>query len=339
MATTPDLPRNILLHTEPCFVHGVALVKNRAQGASDFLSGASTFSARTRNWRFNQALRDDMLALVQSHLVVTREACPPEISAASRNLVEKLYGPLDSDYLWKARKRSRVRKPSGVLQDLESILAVVNLGQGGLCDMRHYCCVAPGSADAAAGKLVGQPCCASRDEAVEKVATPLINCLLHRPWSQQCESRWTMAMTTLRRVAIGTFAFGLLPAALRSLKVHWDLSGDGVEAVLARIIEADSDNFTAKSKLRLLRVVQKLCNDEVPSKLATVIETLKICDALLYAGLGHEQSKRASLRDLVSESGSLFSKAQRAVVGVRLLVDVVEWLAAAATSSCPRFLR
>ena len=122
----------------------------------------------------------------------------------------------------------------------------------------HYCYVVEGSAEHAAGKPIGTPCCSGREEAVEKVAVALINWICHKAWDQVAANRWTKVVVSLRRVLTGFLSQRVLPGCLRSMQASWQVH-EGLAASLARMIAADKDASSSRQKLRLLRVCQRLC--------------------------------------------------------------------------------
>ena len=323
----PDMPVNVFFHVEPCAAHGVALVKSRPGGPKEVLVGASTFSALMRQWRFSTALRDELIKLVSSKLRVVTEPRPHEHLERNWNLVRLLYGDPDSEYLHKTRK-SGERVKTGLLQDIEALVDAVSLGHFGPDALCHWCDDGTGIQDAE-HRSAGRPCCNSRDESVSKVVVPILNLLAHRPWAQSAENRWTYVLTTLKKWALGCLCHKLLPEAVVALKTHWGLS-EAVLAMLERIVAADANDYNAKSKLRLLRVVKTLCQPSVPWKIGIVVQTLDIVDRLLYAILGDGVSSRATLLSFLSESDSLLSKCQQSLLGLARVWTPEVWSLCAA---------
>ena len=163
---------------------------------------------------------------------------------------------------------------------------------------------------------VGSRCCKDIDEAVAKVAAPLLNLLVHRPWSRAAENRWTYVQSLMKKLALGAVCKRVLPASLRSLQTFWGLS-EGLIPTLERIVAADKNEFHAKSKLRLLRVCRVLCLPSSSWQVAVIMTTLAVIDTILYAVLGNGQpGSRARLSSFLSESDSLLSKCQDALLSM-----------------------
>eukprot|EP00959_Pyramimonas_sp_CCMP1952_P431136 9029543-Pyramimonas_sp.AAC.1 len=111
MLRRPTVPRNILLHWEPCGAHGVALVKNRPKAAKDILRGASTFSALTRQWRFASALRDEVVQVTGRRVRVVRAPMPDHIFDKNMRILSLLFGDMEADFMYtKDRTGHRVQK-------------------------------------------------------------------------------------------------------------------------------------------------------------------------------------------------------------------------------------
>ena len=69
---------------------------------------------------------------------------------------------------------------------------------------------------------------------------------------------------------------------------------------LARIIAAEADNYPARNKLRLLRIVQSFVHKDINWQAARSLATSKIVDDLLFSVLGGgPQRERSSLRELL----------------------------------------
>ena len=113
----------------------------------------------------------------------------------------------------------------------------------------------------------------------------------------------------LKRILLGCLCQGVLPAALNDMKFSWDIK-DSLEDELAAIIKKDSNDYSAKKKLRLLRVSKLFCRESTAWELAVVVGNLSIVDKVLYTILGHGGKSRAGLKDLLSEESSVISKSK-----------------------------
>lgn len=306
----PAMPKSVLPFVEPCAAHGVALVKARGQLSSSIVGGGHTFSTLMRQGRFGVALRDTFVKLASSKLRVVRGPMPPEMRERSRRLLGLLFGELGG--------RVRRTQPNGqplprsFSDELEHLVSVVALGQGGVEELTHFCWVAEGSPEHELGAPVGSACCHDFEESVERTIVPVLNLMVHKPWDRSAQSRWTYVLTLLRKLCLGYLSFGLLPAALRDLKTHWGLS-EGMAPMLERMIGADNGEYEHRSKLRLLRVVRAFCSSDSLFALGLEVTTLSTIDPLLYDILGDGEKERCNLARLVSERHSVVAASQEAL--------------------------
>jgi hypothetical protein len=298
----PDMPRNVLPFVEPCAAHGVALVKGRPQAGKTLVAASHTLSACFRQSRFAQAFRDCLVALVRTNLVVRREQRPVSVYERSDRIIEMLYGGLDDNYLFKTTSDGQ-QVPTSFYDDLLALSGVIDMGAPPEEQWMHWCFVAEGSQMHSEGHPAGGPCCASHEDSVELVAVPLLNFLLHRQWSQAAISRWTYVGTTLRKIAIGFLCNRVLPQSLSDLQSLWDVKL-GNEALLERLVAADSEDFASKSKLRLLRCCQAFVPAAASWQLAVQLTVLSASDGLLYRILGDGKTARANLATLMDEAAS-----------------------------------
>ena len=79
-------------------------------------------------------------------------------------------------------------------------------------------------------------------------------------------------MSTLRKILIAISAHVWIEV-LRAVKAHWELD-DSLEASLRREIDASENNFSAKSKLKLLKIVQTLCCEGSSWRMAVMFTVL-----------------------------------------------------------------
>lgn len=305
------LPHNVLLHAEPCVVHGLALVKARPRGdTASIISVSHTFSTLLRQWRMTAALRNSIIKLVSENLVVRREARPATIAIAARQLTDALYGGAESQHLYKT-DRHGVRQPGRLLEDLQALAAVVDLGSGDLSNLTHWCFVDTADNDADTDAMHGAACCRSREESIEKVVVPLLNWIVNKAWDTSAVNRWTYVSTTLKKLAVSCLAHRILPEALKDMQLFWKVD-DGMESTLARMIAADNQDFASKNKLRLLRVTRCFNDPQVPWKIALVVTSLNLVDQILWAVLGLERD-RVTVAELLDEASSPFSVCQQAL--------------------------
>lgn len=305
---SPSLDRSVLAVAEPCAAHGVALSKARAVEGKALVATASSFTCLSKNWRFMDALRDSIIDLVSKHLTIKREARPRDHVEATRRLIQVLFGDL-----LVAMSENKCRKgPSQFEQDLGELCQRMSLLPGcGLEQLCHYCWVEVGSSEFKDGLAEGSACCRDRDEAISKVAVPLINLVINSSWTNAAASRWTYVSSTFRRLCLGFACHGLLQQALRDTQVYWNCAGS-MEATLQRAIAADSGDFHSRSRLRLLRVVQGFCQEGCCIRVGIVLATLLVVDKILFRILGNgEKGSRATVADMVSIDKSPIARASQ----------------------------
>ena len=106
----------------------------------------------------------------------------------------------------------------------------------------HYCWAEPESwACTREGRTAGHPCCRNREEAIERMATPLINIVVHGPWDRSAANRWTYVGKVLRLIIVGFASARILPMALKELKCCWNVADD-MHAQLAALIAKDAED-------------------------------------------------------------------------------------------------
>lgn len=149
--------------------------------------------------------------------------------------------------------RAGEQRKSQLLTDFEVVADAFDLGATDCSALVHWC--------HKGGVGNGMGCCKSREESVEKTAVPLLNWLIHRSWDAASVSRWTYVLTNLRKIAVGFLANALLPAALIEMQIFCGVS-QGMEVMLAKMLAADEGNFSAREKLRLLKICRSLCHPQ-----------------------------------------------------------------------------
>ena len=321
-----SMPANLLLFVEPCAAHGLALIKNRPTENKVFIASTHSFSALMRQWRVSQALRDQIVELVKLHLKIERTPCSDAVVDRNHRLVTALYGPEDANFLQRVG-RDGTKTKSRLASDLDAIRAICDMdAKSGPEGLVHHCFVCEGSAEHLRGRPLGSACCSSRSESVDKVAVALVNFLLHRPWDRSSENRWTYVLNTLRKLAVGYACKQVLPHALRMLKATWKVDAS-MERQLELLLDADQNNFHAKSQLRLLRVCRSFCEPSTPWRIAVEIVSLTQVDRVLYEVLGDGVKERASLATLLDEETSVLASSQQSLLSLleRWGEDVDSW--------------
>jgi hypothetical protein len=280
------MPVNVLPHGEPCSLHGWSLVERapRLEGVKEQQNKIHSFALWMRFWKNAVAMKDYASSNVETRFEVREERRPPECKAQTEAIFNAVYPPdafveedVDDPPPPKGRGRGRGRRRGGrgrrrkkkkTTASTSSLELVkndmtknVDLGYPLGRKFIHWCYVEEGSEEHKNGMRVGRPCCRDRPEALQKVQTPVLNWVSNRGYGSQVEGRWKFLVSMLRRIIIGDSAGGVWSESLVSVKAHFELD-DGMEAFLAREIAADQNNFAAKGKLRLLKIVQVLCTPE-----------------------------------------------------------------------------
>ena len=270
----------------------------------------SSFACLTNNWRVMDALRDSIICLVGKFLKAKREPRPHDQKVRNERLIHVLFGDVLQALRLAGEQKRGGHKKSRLEHDIDQISAAFSLLPGcGLDDMVHCCWVEPGSVDFENGATEGSACCQSREEAVDKVAMPFLNVVVHSSWSTTAASRWTYVVETFRRICLGFSCNALLPTALKEVQVQWN-AADGLEATLLRIIAAYVGDFHSKSRLRLLRVVRGFAQPDSGWKACILLTTLLVVDKVLFGILGNGTTgSRAKVYDLISFDKSLDAQA------------------------------
>ena len=242
-------------------------------------SGLCDLPCWLKNSRLVDAYGAELKNQVRARLDVVRQPCPEEFARDGQELLATLHGGDGSFALLKWSKANQSYIPTKLKLDLDRYCTVARPGSARLV---HHCCVVEGSAEQKRGLRVGTPCCASHEEAVEKAYGVVAIVHIGRSWKRGSEARWTNISSLLRRFLVCNWSCGgLLTEVLIELKLHWQLS-DGLVATLTRIIAADCNNYIARNKLRLLRLVKSFLTDGVTWKASISCLVATLVDSLLF---------------------------------------------------------
>ena len=316
-------PTTILPWAEPCSAHGVALVKSRPKGSKEVIAKSHSLQALLHNWRTLEAFRKAIVQIISSRLEQRHEQRPAASKDASARFVKALFPegePGVVDYMYKVNKNGE-KTPKPFWKDVQELALLWEFSFSNDEDEKiiHYCCAEPNSwACTKEGRRPGQPCCQNREEAVERMATPLINILVHGPWDRSAANRWNYALKILRLIIVGFFSGGVLPMALKELKFCWDVA-DNMTAQLAALVAKNTEDWSSKNKLKLLKICKVFCAAGVEAKIAITVHIIVVVDRMLYSILGDGSRKRASLFSLVSEEKSIICSCKEELL--RLLED------------------
>jgi hypothetical protein len=111
---------------------------------------------------------------------------------------------------------------------------------------------------------------------------------------------------------MGVLINRILPRALQNIKDKLD-PRDTLEESLLKLIKADKSDHSAKNKLRLIRIVEGLCTDDVLTHLGVTVVSLRPVEAAQYALMGFER-ERATLSDLIHPTRSPVAVAQQSLL-------------------------
>lgn len=292
-----NLPPNILPWCELCGAHGAALVKAK----SPLVKGLSAALCSFTHWmRFSKnvdVLTAEIRFQISQNFEVRRAPCTEEFKQPGMRLIKAIYGGEQSSALWRwDEKRGRfVETP--FLCDLQGLCSVTTFGGDGPAWVRH-CYVTEDPPEARSGQQVGVACCRSSAESIQKIADQVLNLCAGRAWQVAHLQRWTNVSSVCRRFAMLSAAGNILIGSLRGVKTHWGLA-DGLAAELARVVDADRNDFSPRNKLRLLRIVQGLSADDARVHMAIATITGDMVDKVLFSILGGPQRPRVPISALV----------------------------------------
>ena len=161
-------PPNLYLHSMPCVLHGIQLARSRSLTCKQIIGASFSFTRLLRKWRSSSDLRAEMIRLVDARLQWDAAAAPTAatVSGEQRTALRILFGASIADVL---DPNDDDGKPS-FLADVRDILIVVVFGPGALT---HRC--RPIALASAEGAARTRPCCASREDAVEKATAKILN--------------------------------------------------------------------------------------------------------------------------------------------------------------------
>ena len=273
-------------------------------------------------WKAIQAFRAEIIALVTRRLIIKHEPRPQENIDKTNRLVKLLYGDAESKWLQKRDKQGNLRK-SRLLADLESLAEMVDLGLGTLDTMTFW---VYGQALEAV-KTCGHGR-VTREACIEAFVVPILNVLVGRAWDSSSVSRWAYVSKKYWRIAVGCLINRLLPESLTSLQLFWQVNAS-LEGMLAKLVAADSGDYSARTKLRLLRITRCFTHACVLWQIAIIISASAVIDELLYGTLGDSTpGSRFTLRSLLDEVKSPISDCQQILLEALLhfCVDRECWL-------------
>jgi len=245
-----------LPHIEFCKGHGVMLARNRAQAAKKLRTGLGSMT----KW-MKLATNQDVLvkgirdAVDESDFEWVRAVRPDEEIMAAEDLKRNLF--LNTDTLTKPIKQpdgsTRLVK-SRFHEQLDRVLACARLTgprRGKLC---HWCKLLPEGSTMVRAAL--EWCCNSDSEARGKVADELVSWDTGEVWCEAADNRWTTQPQVQKKALVSQICGDHLSRGLQKARAGHGLDKRSVVEALSKLLAADSDNFSAKNKLRL----NSICN-------------------------------------------------------------------------------
>ena len=306
---------NIFVFSHLCSLHRVAIARSRVKMVQAIVNALSSFTRWLRVGKNSGALVDALSFVISRDLRIERRARPVEFEHNADRFVEFLYKHGGDEFMWTTTAKGE-RKRTGFHDDLLDYMSTIDLGtaeqlaaNGGQFQLTHWCFVTADSDDhRLRGKAVGSRCCTSRSESVDKVSAPIVKFMVTRAWPQMCVSRWTHTPTTAKRALVCSLGPRILPKALDHIRTSWEVS-DGLEAMLARAIAIDHDDFASQNKLRLLRFCRAMCHEEMPMDLMVSCLSTVAVDNIMYKLMGHGGQSRATILSLMQPGASPITKA------------------------------
>ena len=222
--------KRLFVHSEPCSLHGLALVKGRCVSMKQLSSALYSFTRWIRIGRNHEALVTALQNHIASTLEIAESELPLSVTEKSLRLVSLSYGDLAASFLWTTHKKSDQPVKTSLHSDLASLCNVVDLSNttGSLVFHNR---VSAHSEDHLLHKLlVNSVACSDRSECINRVVVPLLNFLTGKAWVTAAESRWTNVMTTVRRFLMGVLAGRVLAHALKAVQLDLKAQGSMEEA-------------------------------------------------------------------------------------------------------------
>ena len=302
----------VFLHAEACGLHGVHLVRTRPAIARDLIGAACSFTRYLRNWRAADDWRQMLVKFVEL-MKVHRSRFSAEQRARNAAIKSILFEfEVVSQTRARASRGKPVTHPSNLEKDVDMLFELVVVDKSALV---HPCYVEEGSWAHRRGKVVGRPCCDSREETDEKVTATVLNIFTSRAWAVAAENRWTHLTITLRRLLLGFLLGGMLPQSLDNLKIFWKVP-DNLEAQIAALMRAAQEvSFQKTGQLRLLRICKVLGQTgDAGWRLAVLVTGLQPLDHLMYQLFGEANGKKTTLLTLLGCTDPKFATVQSSLL-------------------------
>lgn len=166
-----------------------------------------------------------------------------------------------------------------------------------------------------------------KNDDIKEVQDRMYSYLVGIAWDNSCESRWTHIGKLRARFILTSLGNNCLPDAIRAHLVDIKVK-DSMITALEKMIEADRGNFSARSKLRLLRIQSLLCCPGSLQQQAIFLTIERVVDNILYEALGDKQRERLTIYTLTHPEYSPVAAAHETFVNMLLdfSVDNYRWV-------------
>lgn len=203
----------LLLHGERCATHCVHLVKAHCVAASRLARMLYSASRLVAGNRTVDGLREGIFAHVRLHLEI-RVGRPPN-NDSLRHAPQTILGTDGDDSLLVSGLEQEKQTPW--FKALLSMVENCNFDR----DSGKWLFFTP--------SRTGLDLAKTEREAVQMIAEPLCQVLVHRRWETAALSRWTGVLDCLKRLAIGIAMNGVLPTALGNLPSRLGITDQKLE--------------------------------------------------------------------------------------------------------------
>ena len=211
---------NVLVHLEPCLLHGIAIIKDRFCGHQTINRASISLS----RWLRTSSKHDDLFRALNSQMRVHLEIVNAErhegAEDAAFQIIRHIYVHSAESFLWVYSKRQRKMIKSPLAQQLGQICHMVDfVSKPG--SLLFYNKVGGRSREhLELGMPVGSHVFASADVAADQVATCILEFLSGRRWERAIEGRWTHLCSVQRKFLICCLLGNILPRALRDVQIQ-----------------------------------------------------------------------------------------------------------------------
>lgn len=151
---------------------------------------------------------------------------------------------------------------------------------------------------------VGSRCHESDAAAFQWIDCRVHNGLYGLSWECAAESRWHHAEHLMRRFYIGAVGPRPLPESMAVVQRNVNAE-QSLEQQLVRLLQADSQHFSVRNRLRMLRSCQRLCPTDASHDVALHLIVTRVVDIILFKLLGDgEPGSRATYKDFAVPASS-----------------------------------